>query len=162
MIRFFFILFVAIAFFITACSTIKENNRNFITSYSPESKELHDSISQMDSILFEAYNNCKPEVFESLLSNDIEFYHDRGGLITSKQELVVAIKNNICGKVTRELLKGSIEVYPIPNYGAVQMGLHRFYNKEEATNTPSRFSKFVHTWLRENGKWKLSRVISLH
>ena len=61
----------------------------------------------------------------------------------------------------RELLKGSIEVYPIPNYGAVQMGAHRFYNHQEKTG-PSRFSKFVHLWHRENGMWKLARVISLH
>jgi hypothetical protein len=73
---------------------------------------------------------------------------------------VQATKNNICGKVARELLAGSIEVYPIPNYGAVQMGFHRFHNLREKST--SRFSKFVHTWNKENGRWKLARVISLH
>lgn len=116
----------------------------------------------MDSILFEAYNNCRLKVFASLISDDIEFYHDRGGLTTSKKDLIDAVKNNICGKVSRELLTGSIEVYPIPDYGAVQMGAHRFYNNQEKTSGPSSFSKFVHTWHRENGRWKLARVISLH
>jgi hypothetical protein len=147
---------------ISACSTTRAIKTASVPAYVPESKALHDTIARMDSILFDAYNTCKLDVFESLISDDIEFYHDRGGLSTSKKELVQSIKNNICGKVTRELLKGSIEVYPIPNYGAVQMGAHRFFNNQEAERGPSHFSKFVHTWHNENGKWKLARVISLH
>lgn len=99
---------------------------------------------------------------ESIIADDIEFYHDRGGLSTSKKELLTGLKNNICGKVTRELLKGSIEVYPIPGYGAVQMGVHRFHNNQEPTDAPFHYSKFVHTWHKVNGQWKLARVISLH
>jgi hypothetical protein len=101
------------------------------------------------------------DVFESVISQDLEFYHDRGGLSTSKSEMIKSLKNNICGKVTRELLEGSIEVYPIPNYGAVQMGAHRFYNKEKNSG-PSPYAKFVQIWDQENGMWKLTRVISLH
>lgn len=130
--------------------------------YIPQSKPLHDTISRLDSVLFTAYNTCKPDVFSFLLAEDIEFYHDQGGLNTSKKDLVDAIKKNICGKVNRELLQGSIEVYPIPNYGAVQMGVHRFHNLQEKENGPSRYSKFVHIWQNKNGEWKLARVVSLH
>jgi hypothetical protein len=76
--------------------------------------------------------------------------------------LIEARKNNICGKVRRELLKGSIEAYPIPGYGAIEMGAHRFYNNQEKENGPSSYSKSVHTWRRVNGQWKLTRLISLH
>ena len=147
---------------ITACTSTKSDPSSGLPAYMPESKGLHDTIVMMDSLLFDSYNNCKLDVFESLISEDLEFYHDRGGLSTSKPGLVEAIKNNICGKVTRELLKGSIEVYPIPNFGAVEMGAHRFYNNQEKERGPSRFSKFVQIWHNENGKWKLSRVVSLH
>jgi hypothetical protein len=51
-------------------------------------------------------------VQEHIISENLEFYHDQGGLLTSKTKLIAALKNNICGKVTRELLKGSIEVIP--------------------------------------------------
>jgi hypothetical protein len=64
--------------------------------------------------------------------------------------------------VTRELLPGSIEVYPIPNYGAVEMGAHRFHNSTENDKGSSRFSKFVHIWHNEGGNWRLARVVSLH
>jgi hypothetical protein len=94
-------------------------------------------------------------------TEDLEFYHDRGGLLTSKQKLNEALKNNICGKVTRALKPGSIEVYPIKGYGAIEMGMHGFRNSKEP-DAKMHFSKFVHTWKKENGKWRITRVISLH
>ena len=159
------IKFLTIVFSFTlifACSTSRNNSTKGLPPFQPESVALQDTIEMMDSIFFDAYNNCKLEVFEKLISEDLEFYHDRGGLSTSKSGLITSLKNNVCGKIKRELLSGSIEVYPIPNYGAVQMGAHRFYNFSEKDPGPSRFAKFVHTWKRENGQWKLARVISLH
>lgn len=146
---------VVVIFLLFASSTKAQSFRD-----SAESKELYDTIVYLDSVLFEAYNTCKPDVFEKLFSENIEFYHDKGGLTTSKKDLIESLKKNICGKVTRELVKGSIEVYPIPGYGAIQFGYHRFHNLVE--NSTSRNGKFVHTWKRENGEWKITRVISLH
>jgi hypothetical protein len=160
--RFINLLFLAVLGIIYSCSPTISKTSNAVPAYTPESKPLHDTIARLDSILFDAYNNCKLDVFESLISEDIEFYHDRGGLSKSKKDLVQSIKNNICGRITRELLPGSIEVYPIPGYGAVQMGAHRFFNNQEKERGTSHFSKFVHTWHRENGQWKVARVISLH
>jgi len=124
-------------------------------------KSLYDSIAMMDAKWEDAYNNCKLDVMEEIISEDLEFYHDQGGLLTSKQKLNEALKVNICGKVTRELKKGSLEVYEIKGYGAVEMGLHAFHNSKEP-NAPSHYSKFVHIWKRENGNWQITRVISLH
>jgi len=152
---------ICVVLFSVACSTTKLPQPG-VPAYIPDDPALHDTIARMDSLLFEAYNTCKLDVFEKMMSEDIEFYHDRGGLTTSKKQLMESLKNNICGKVSRELLKGSIEVYRIPGYGAVQMGEHRFFNNQEKENGPSRFSKFVHTWRWENGQWQLTRVISLH
>ena len=156
------ILVATIILFLFACSTKKIQQSVGVPAYVPEDKALYDTIARVDSLLFDAYNTCKLQQFEDLISDDIEFYHDRGGLTTSKKQIVESIKNNICGKVTRELLKGSIEVYRIPGYGAIEMGAHRFFNNQEKETGPSRFSKFVHTWERKNGQWKLARVISLH
>ena len=86
---------------------------------------------------------------EQIISEDLEFYHDQGGLLTSKTKLIAALKNNICGKVTRELLKGSIEVYPIKDYGAVEMGYHRFHNLND-TDQNSHYARFVLIWEKEN------------
>lgn len=147
---------------IVSCSSTKNNKNNLIEPYQPADKKLYDTIVYLDSVLFEGYNTCKLDRFERYFSDSIEFYHDKGGLSTSKKQLIESLKNNICGKVTRELIPGSIEVYPIPGYGAVQIGNHRFHNNHEPPGTPSRIGKFVHTWQYKNGEWKLSRVISLH
>jgi hypothetical protein len=129
-------------------------------NFPAEPKTLYDSIVALDAMWEDAYNNCKMDVMEELISEDLEFYHDQGGLLTSRKLLNEALKNNICGKVSRELKKGSIEVYPIPGYGAVQMGLHGFHNKQQTK--ADHYSKFVHLWKKENGKFRITRVISLH
>lgn len=126
-----------------------------------EGNELYSTIVKMDSIYFTAYNNCDMETQAGLYAEDLEFYHDKGGLSTSKQGILKSIEENICGKVTRELVKGSIEVYPIQGYGAVEMGMHKFHNSQEpgARSLPS---KFITIWKKEDDNWKISRVISLH
>jgi hypothetical protein len=64
--------------------------------------------------------------------------------------------------VTRELVTGSIEVYPIKDYGAVEIGLHKFHNNQEPANTPSKSSKFIIMWQFTNEEWRIAKVISLH
>ena len=153
-------LFAGITAVLVILGSTAQSQVQQIPAYVPESKALYDSIVHMDSIWEDSYNHCKMDVQELITSDDLEFYHDRGGLMTSKKELIEALKRNICGKVTRELMKGSIEVYPIPNYGAVEMGYHRFHNIND-TGT-SHYAKFIHIWRNENGQWKITRVISLH
>lgn len=130
--------------------------------YVPDSKALYDSIVQLDNLFFAAYNNCDTITMASLISEDLEFFHDQGGLMTSKDSVMEAIKKHICGKVTRELVKESIEVYPIAGYGAVEMGQHFFHNNQEPEPKEHAIGKFVQLWKNENGSWRLTRIISLH
>ena len=129
--------------------------------YKPESQALYDTIVHMDSVYFNAYNHCDMATQAAIYSDSLEFYHDKGGLQTSKQAVLDAIRRNICGKVTRVLIKGSIEVYPIAGYGAVEIGLHRFVNHQES-EAPSKPDKFILIWRRSNERWQITRVISLH
>ena len=129
--------------------------------YKPKSQELYNTIVHMDSVYFNAYNNCDMAKQAEIYSDSIEFYHDNGGLEKSKQALLNAIKKNICGKVTRVLVNGSLEVYPIPGYGAVEIALHQFINHAE-NNHLSQPDRFIIIWKHENDKWLITRVISLH
>ncbi len=132
------------------------------TPYRPDDPALYDTIVRLDSLFFEAYNTCNMDRQAAFYSDSIEFYHDKSGLTTSKQEILEAIQRNICGKVNRELVKGSIEVYPLPGYGAVELGLHRFKNITEKEGTLSRPGRFIIIWQHKNNQWTLRRVISLH
>ncbi len=131
------------------------------TEYTPADKALYKVILAMDKKYFDAYNECDMDTQASLYAEDLEFFHDKGGLSTSKPDLLESLKNNICGKVTRTLIEGSVEVYPIPNYGAIEMGYHKFYNNQEP-NAKSKPSRFLLVWKNEDEKWIISKVISLH
>jgi len=131
------------------------------TDYKPVDQGLYDEIVAMDEVFFNAYNLCDLDKQAAIYSDAIEFFHDQGGLMTSKKDIIEGTKNNICGKVTRELIEGSIEVYPIKDYGTVQMGYHQFHNNQEPDATPHP-SKFICIWKKENENWKLEKVISLH
>lgn len=157
-----YLIIAVMTFFAVACSNAVKSQSATPKYERTVSKELYDSIAALDSIFFDAYNNCKLSRLDSLISEDLEFYHDKGGLSTSKKEIMKALENNICGKVTRELLKGSIEVYQIKDYGVIEMGFHGFHNNQEKETGPTHFSKFVHIWHQVNNQWKLARVISLH
>lgn len=141
---------------------IKTSVENIKEEYIPDSKELYNSIVHMDSVLFGAYNTCDLTTMADCFSTDIEFYHDKGGVMRNKDSIMAATKKNICGKVTRVLVAGSIEVYPIAGYGAIEMGQHYFINNQEPKPDHPSIGKFVHTWKKEDGKWRLTCVISLH
>lgn len=146
---------------ITATSLTASAQTKDTYTYKPESPELYKTIVHMDSVYFNAYNTCDMATQAAIYADSIEFYHDKGGLQTSKQALLAALKANICGKVTRVLVPGSIEVYPIPGYGAVEIALHRFINHQES-ETPSKPDKFIVVWRLRDNKWQITRVVSLH
>ena len=85
------LFFVIVAVLITACNSSKKIQSETANKYSPVSKDIYDQIVSMDSIFFEAYNTCKLDVMASILSDDIEFYHDQGGLSTSKKDILEAL-----------------------------------------------------------------------
>ena len=120
--------------------------------------QLFKTVQSLDTQLFDAYNHCDLTTLGSLVSENLEFYHDKTGLAVGRQVFLDAIKNNICGKVTRELVPGTLEVYPIANYGAVEIGVHRFHHPGEPGNIGE--AKFVTLWQLKDGNWKITRVIS--
>src|SRR4029079_2774329 len=112
------------------------------TLYSSAQDDLYKTVVKLDSTFFHAYNTCDLATQERFYSDQIEFFHDKTGLETSKKKILDATKQNICGKVTRELVNGSIEVSPLPGYGAVEIGSHMFHNNQEPNAKPHP-SKFI-------------------
>lgn len=144
------IIYIIVAFF-----------ASIVSGQSTETSELYNTIEGLDNAYFTAYNECDMDKQEKMYADDIEFYHDMGGLATDKVELLESIKKNICGKVTRTLVDGSLEVYPIKDYGAIEIGMHQFYNNQEP-NAESKPSKFIIFWKQTGAEWHINRVVSLH
>jgi hypothetical protein len=121
--------------------------------------ELYRTIAALDTALFDAYNTCDLDKFKNLLAADVEFYHDQGGLSVGAQTITDQVKQNICGKSRRELVSGSLQVYPMHGYGAVEMGVHRFYPPEKGSEATGE-ARFIHLWQNKDGAWKITRIIS--
>jgi hypothetical protein len=120
--------------------------------------DLYKTVARLDTTLFDAYNNCNLEKLGSMVAEDLEFYHDQTGLAVGRQPFVDAIKANICGKVHRELVAGSLEVYPLKGYGAVEIGVHRFTHPNDPHSLGE--AKFITLWQLKDGVWMVTRVIS--
>jgi Domain of unknown function (DUF4440) len=124
--------------------------------------DLYKAINLMDSIFFEAFNTCDTTKTKSLFTKDLEFYHDAGGLTNYNQNLEsIRYRCTAKTKVRRELVPGSLEVYPIKDYGAIEIGQHSFYYQEvgEDEKLDGTF-KFIHVWIHKDNEWKISRAIS--
>jgi ketosteroid isomerase-like protein len=126
----------------------------------PASQELFDTISHMDRVLFDAFNARNLNKIKTLFAEDLEFYHDKGGLDSYKQT-IEKIKNLFeqNNGMRRELVQGSLEVYPIRDYGAIEIGTHAFIHLENGKEDRGTF-KFVHIWRKQAGAWKIARAIS--
>jgi uncharacterized protein (TIGR02246 family) len=122
--------------------------------------ELDKAIASLDAALFDSYNRCDLQKFATFFTDDVEFYHDQGGVTLGKEKLTESVKNNICGKVTRELVPGTLQVHPMKGYGAVEMGVHRFHHPGHEDTESVGEAQFIHLWQYKDGAWKITRVIS--
>ena len=126
----------------------------------PQSQALYDEIARMDTAMFDAFNAHDLDALMSLFSEKLEFYHDAGGL-QLYGEVKASFKTIFDRKdgLRRELVKGSLEIYPIKDYGAIEIGTHRFIHTENGKEEVGTF-KFLHIWEKKEGKWKVTRVVS--
>lgn len=126
----------------------------------PTSAELYNEIEKMDEIMFEAFNNKEFEKFKSLFTEDLEWFQDNGGLLS--YETVFTNFSNMFkneNKLTRKLVKGTLEVHPIKDYGAIEIGVHEFRHMENGIEEIGTF-KFLMIWKKKDHQWKIARVIS--
>jgi len=130
-------------------------------AYEPKDPQLYQTIVHMDSLMFDAFNTHNVDALKTLFATNLEFYHDKGGLadytttINSFKSVFAATPG-----LRRELVPGTMEVYAIPGYGAVEIGVHRFIHVENG-QTQIGLYKFIHTWQYKDNQWKVTRVVSV-
>ena len=122
-------------------------------------EDLNKAITALDAALFDAYNKCDLAKFGSFIDDNVEFYHDQGGVTLGRAALVESVKKNICGTTTRELLPATLQIYYMKGYGAIEMGVHRFHHPGHPEIGDGE-GKFVHLWQYKDGAWKVTRVLS--
>jgi hypothetical protein len=128
----------------------------------PDVHTLYDQIATQDAKLFDAFNARDLQTVAGMFSKELEFYHDKEGVSGYAHNIAVFKKHfTESTKVRRELQDDSLEIYPIKEFGAIEVGVHRFYstepgNKERLTAT----AKFLHVWKNDKGNWQIVRVVS--
>ena len=127
-------------------------------AWADSDSSLRDEILAMDSAMFTAFNERGVEAMRDLLAADLEFYHDKTGL-TGREYSINSLRSlaESGSDLTRELL--STEVYPVPDFGAIQTGEHRFCHTEGGEPDCGVF-KFTHIWRLDEQGWKVARVMS--
>ena len=103
-----------------------------------EQDSLNETVTALDAKLFTAYNECDLKTLGSMVSDDLEFYHDQTGLINGRQAFLDATRKYICGKVQRTIVPGTMEVDVLHHYGAVEQVTHRFHHPEIAVRAAKR------------------------
>lgn len=131
---------------------------------------LAGAIAREDARVFQVmFERCEPDVLADLVTEDFEFYHDRGGAMIGRDAFVDDYRRACEGRAApdawrsrRELTPGSMQVHPIPGYGAVSEGAHVFH--ERRGDGPERLAgraRFSILWQHEDGRWRMARVFSI-
>ncbi|MDQ2932210.1 MAG: nuclear transport factor 2 family protein [Gemmatimonadota bacterium] len=138
-----------------ACATPLSGQR--ATAIPPAA--LRHEIERADSSIFAAYNAHDADQLGRYFAPDLEFYHDTGGLQTWAQVMVGLRSTFTKSPDIRRTLVGAIEVYPIPDYGAIEVGMHQFCHRENGRQECGTF-KFTHVWRRTATGWQIARIVS--
>jgi Domain of unknown function (DUF4440) len=128
----------------------------------PTAEELQATISAQDTAAFDAFNHCSEpgqlKKHAGYFAKNVEFYHDTGGVTWNRKTMLANTAKFVCGKFRRELIEGSLKVYPIKDFGAIEQGAHRFCQFE--SGRCEGLADFVIVWRHRSDKWEMTRVLS--
>ena len=122
-----------------------------------KSGALYDTIIAQDTALFAAFNTCDVTTLADMVSDNLQFFHDHDGLSVGRDTFVQSVMKNVCGHFTRSLEPVSAEVWPVPGYGAIEIGVHRFHH---ADHTPDDIGRFMILWKQTGNRWVVTQTFS--
>ena len=136
----------------------------------PEGDALTRAIAERDSEFFAlAFEGCDAASLGTMLTPDFEMYHDKGGVVARSADTFVAEYAKDCEnkkkpdawRSRRELVASSLNVHPVPGYGAIEDGEHLFYERQG--DGPEKLvgrARFTQVWALTPDGWRLARVLS--
>lgn len=136
----------------------------------PAEPDLTAQIAAADTRLFHIFfEECDPAALASIITDDVEFYHDKGGLVFTSGAAMVADYTKQCEarkapdawRSRRELVASTLHVEAIPGFGAIEEGDHLFYERQG--NGPEKLAgraHFVQLWKKAADGWRVARILS--
>jgi hypothetical protein len=152
--------------FVLTLGALAALHGNFVGAKPPE-RDYQAEAEQVDARYWAAYNRVDPAGMNALVSDDVEFYHDRGGSLIGKAALS-AVNNGMTtaqNHLRRVAVPGTVHVFLMRKgedvYGAVVTGEHQFYvvpkGKPEFAAGRSHFTQLMTVKGKE---WKITRIFS--
>ncbi|GLQ99399.1 nuclear transport factor 2 family protein [Dyella mobilis] len=128
----------------------------------PAQDALFNQVSKLDTDLFDSFNHCaSPEQLQKhagYFVPNVEFYHDNGGATWSRQDYLQNTKDHVCGQFRRVLVPGSLQVFPIKDFGAIEQGSQKFC--WIASGKCFGEGQFLILWHNQDNHWVATRVFS--
>jgi len=128
------------------------------------------TIHRLDSLFWVAYNQCDLPGMQKYVADDVEFFHDKGGITMGGAALIESIKKGLCSndsfRLRRAEVKGTVKIFPLHKngtevYGAIISGQHHFYhNILGKPETLEGLARFMQLWILKDGTWKMARILS--
>lgn len=136
----------------------------------PTPVALEQQIAARSDRLFDAiFAHCDADIVADATTGDFEFHHDHWGTIADTREAFVARIRAQCADIAsgrepgtrRESVPGTQTIYPSGADGAMETGVHRFYQRNaRGGETLVGIARYVHLWRRESGTWRIARILS--
>lgn len=120
------------------------------------------TVAGLDHAMFDAFNQCSDPAqlqrHAAYFAPDVEFYHDNGGVTWTRDAMIANTKQHACGNYRRELVPGTLEVFPIKGFGALARGTHTFC--QVGSGNCDGKADFVLLWREKDGEWQVTRSFS--
>jgi len=132
------------------------------STHAPADAALFATVSKLDADFFDAFNHCTaPDQLQkhaSYLAPNLEFYHDKGGVTWSRRDYMANVKNNVCGQFRRVLIPGSLQIFPVKDFGAIEQGKQKFCWLKSGKCFGE--AQFLILWRRLDNRWIATRMFS--
>lgn len=123
------------------------------------------AVRDADARYWQAYNACDMRAMGDLLTEDVEFYHDKTGLTVSRAAVLDSLRKGPCSDsnshLRRQAVDASLRFHPLAGGYALLMGTHRFYVRKQGE--PERLdgqAEFANVWQSVDGHWRMRRILS--
>ncbi|MFM5952892.1 MAG: nuclear transport factor 2 family protein [Novosphingobium sp.] len=137
----------------------------------PAGDALRSEVVAADDRFFTAYfgTTCQPGLIRSMLADDFEMYHDKGGVVATNADQFMADYAQACAakaapdawRSRRELVPSNLTIDPVPGFGAIEDGDHRFYERQgDGSEKLAGTAHFTQLWQKTDTGWQLKRVFS--
>jgi len=150
------ILVCMLIIFLFTCSVFAQEKK-----VATASSGLFKEIAAQDSLMFVAFNTQDLAMMKTFFAPTLEWFQDNVGLI-GFDTVFMNFENNFKkpNKLKRNLVKNTMEVYPIKNYGAIETGIHQIRHMEDGREIVGTF-KFLMIWQKQaNNKWQITKMVS--